>query len=184
MVKVRRFRAFICDNVSCTYAHLYKHTHIHIYTYMWRLTPATDAMCKVRFQRQKWSLTCGVRVCVTVYLDFPGVPPILGLSWVILGAIWGCLGVSWVISGPFGGPVWSPQLASKSTKHVFFSGPFLDHFCGSFWSLKTKIFILCCLVQHFCAVSEHPRRPGYNQVVDSVGNFGDQNWPKTQQQLC
>ena len=128
MVKVRRFRAFICDNVSCTYAHLYKHTHIHIYTYMWRLTPATDAMCKVRFQRQMWSLTCGVRVCFTVYLDFPGVAPIVGLSWVILGAIWGCLGLSWVISGPFWGPVWSPQLASKSTKHVFFSGPFFGSF--------------------------------------------------------
>ena len=108
---------------------------------------------------------------------------------------WGCLGSSW---GPFGAVLaylgsfrdhFGVQFGVHNWRQnqqnmCSFLDLFLDHFCGSFWSLKTKIFILCCLVQHFCAVSEHPRRPGYNQVVDSVGNFGDQNWPKTQQQLC
>ena len=53
-----------------------------------------------------------------------------------------------------------------------FRDHFLDPFFGSFWSLKTKILILYCFLHHFCAVSDHPRRPPYNQVVDSVGHFG------------
>ena len=52
---------------------------------------------------------------------------------------------------------------------------------GSFWSLKTKILILYCFLQHFCAVSDHPRRLCYKVVPDSVGHFGAQNWPENQQ---
>ena len=42
---------------------------------------------------------------------------------------------------------------------------------GSFWSLKTKILILYCFLKHFCALSDHQRRPAHYQLVDCLGHL-------------
>ena len=48
MVKVRCFRAFICDNMSCAYAYLCLHICIYIYLYTCIYTHTYTYICVAR----------------------------------------------------------------------------------------------------------------------------------------
>ena len=55
---------------------------------------------------------------------------------------------------------------------------------GSLWSLKTKFLILYCSLQHFCAVS-NLWKCVFVGPLDHFGvQFGVQNWPTNQQNMC
>ena len=49
--------------------------------------------------------------------------------------------------------------------------------------LRREQGLKMCFFGHF-ELFDHPRRPSHKQVLDSVGHFGAQNWPKNQQKMC